>query len=141
MRFGELMAAAKRRAKRAAGTRRRPARPAPMLDPVPSQGYEAEDDAATITRRLASAAQEISHWRDFDYVIVNDDLDSAFATLRILNRDRKRAPNLRAADRILQGDVIGQRRFIHTLLGRCVVPLLTPQVFHHRQTLFATDPV
>jgi hypothetical protein len=38
---------AARRGKRPAGTRRRPARPAPALDPVPSQGYEAEDDAAT----------------------------------------------------------------------------------------------
>jgi hypothetical protein len=33
--------------KRTAGTRRRPTRSVPMLDPVPRQGYEAEDDAAT----------------------------------------------------------------------------------------------
>jgi guanylate kinase len=44
----------------------------------------AEDDAATITRRLASAAQEISHWRDFDYVIVNDDLERSFAGLQAI---------------------------------------------------------
>ncbi|MFI5013623.1 MAG: guanylate kinase [Hyphomicrobiales bacterium] len=44
----------------------------------------AEDDAATIQKRLASAAKEIPHWRDFDYVLVNDDLDRAFAGLQAI---------------------------------------------------------
>jgi hypothetical protein len=43
----EVKQQAAKRGKRTAGTRRRPLRPAPTLDPVPSQGYEAEDDAAT----------------------------------------------------------------------------------------------
>ena len=44
----------------------------------------AEDDAATIGKRLASAAQEIPHWRDFDYVLVNDDLERSFAGLQAI---------------------------------------------------------
>jgi guanylate kinase len=44
----------------------------------------AEDDTATIRRRLASAAEEIPHWRDFDYVLVNDDLDRSFAGLQAI---------------------------------------------------------
>jgi len=44
----------------------------------------AEDDEATIRRRLASAAEEIPHWRDFDYVLVNDDLERSFAGLRAI---------------------------------------------------------
>ena len=44
----------------------------------------AEDDAATIQKRLASAAKEIPHWRDFDYVLVNDDLDRSFARLQAI---------------------------------------------------------
>lgn len=44
----------------------------------------AEDDAATIRRRLASASEEIPHWRDFDYVLVNDDLERSFAGLQAI---------------------------------------------------------
>jgi guanylate kinase len=44
----------------------------------------AEDDTATIRRRLASAAEEIPHWRDFDYVLVNDDLDRSFTGLQAI---------------------------------------------------------
>ena len=44
----------------------------------------AEDDAATIQKRLGSAAKEIPHWRDFDYVLVNDDLDRSFARLQAI---------------------------------------------------------
>ena len=51
----------------------------------------AEDDAATISKRLASAAQEIPHWRDFDYVLVNDDLERCFAGLQaILAAERQK---------------------------------------------------
>ncbi|SEE61524.1 guanylate kinase [Rhizobiales bacterium GAS188] len=55
----------------------------------------AEDDAATIQKRLASAAKEIPHWRDFDYVLVNDDLERSLASLQaILTAERlKRARN------------------------------------------------
>lgn len=44
----------------------------------------ASDDDATILRRLATARAEIAHWRDFDYVLVNDDLDRAFAGLQAI---------------------------------------------------------
>lgn len=37
----------------------------------------AEDSAETIERRLANARSEIPHWREYDYVVVNDDLDRA----------------------------------------------------------------
>ena len=52
----------------------------------------------TITRRLRNAAQEIPHWKEYDYVLVNRDLDKSFARLRsILTAERlKRVeqPNL-----------------------------------------------
>ena len=44
----------------------------------------AEDDAATVERRLLSAAEEIPHWRDFDYVLVNDDLQRALGGLQAI---------------------------------------------------------
>lgn len=55
----------------------------------------AEDAPATIERRLKNAAIEIEHWREYDYVIVNDDLGRAFEAVRAivraerLRRDRR----------------------------------------------------
>jgi guanylate kinase len=49
----------------------------------------AEDSADVIERRLAAARTEIDRWRDYDYVLVNDDLDRTFARLRaILSAER-----------------------------------------------------
>lgn len=41
----------------------------------------AQDDAETIARRMAQAAAETSHWAEYDYLIVNDDFDTAVADL------------------------------------------------------------
>ncbi|MVB00123.1 guanylate kinase [Nitratireductor sp. CAU 1489] len=55
----------------------------------------AEDSDATIQTRLENARSEIEHWRDYDYVVVNDDLDRAYAAVRAiviaerLKRDRR----------------------------------------------------
>jgi len=38
----------------------------------------AEDSAATIEKRLANAKREIERWRQYDYVVVNDDLQRAY---------------------------------------------------------------
>jgi len=37
----------------------------------------AEDKPDVIARRLANARGEISHWRDYDYVIINKDLQTS----------------------------------------------------------------
>jgi len=42
----------------------------------------AEDDPATIEKRLANARVEIARWGEYDYVLVNDDLQNAFETLK-----------------------------------------------------------
>ena len=44
----------------------------------------ATDDADAIARRLAESVEEMSHWRDFDYVIVNRDFDQALAELEAI---------------------------------------------------------
>ena len=58
------------------------------------------DDAAEIARRMAAARSEMSHWAEFDHVIVNDDLDHAIDAVRsILHAGRvatPRQPGLRA---------------------------------------------
>jgi guanylate kinase len=58
----------------------------------------AEDSSEVIIRRLKNAAEEIPHWNEYDYVLVNRDLDKSFMRLRaILTAERlKRVlkPNL-----------------------------------------------
>jgi guanylate kinase len=44
----------------------------------------AEDDPGSIGRRLRAAIEEIPHWREYDYVLVNRDLDKSFARLRAI---------------------------------------------------------
>ena len=39
------------------------------------------DDAATIARRLADAAADMSHYQEFDYVVINDQFDKAVGDL------------------------------------------------------------
>jgi guanylate kinase len=51
----------------------------------------AQDTADEIARRMAKAADEMSHWAEYDYVIVNRDLDtSVAAVLSILSSERLR---------------------------------------------------
>jgi guanylate kinase len=55
----------------------------------------AEDSSEVIERRLANAIEEIPHWREYDYVVINDDLDRAFHQVESimiaerLRRDRR----------------------------------------------------
>ena len=41
----------------------------------------AQDDLETVDKRMSSAFEEISHWHEFDYLIVNDRFDTALAQL------------------------------------------------------------
>ncbi|MCA0273663.1 MAG: guanylate kinase [Proteobacteria bacterium] len=51
----------------------------------------AQDSDAVIAGRMAKSESEISHWAEYDYVLVNDDLDRAEADLRtILTAERMR---------------------------------------------------
>ncbi|WAP70526.1 guanylate kinase [Jiella pelagia] len=71
----------------------------------------AEDSAETIAIRLNNAKVEIARWRDYDYVVVNDDLDRAFQAVRAiiaaerLRRDRR--PGLAAFTEALLAQEVG----------------------------------
>ena len=59
----------------------------------------AEDSPATIAARLDNAKREIERWRQYDYVVVNDDLQRAYAeTVAVVTAERRRgfrvAPNV-----------------------------------------------
>lgn len=40
-----------------------------------------QDAADVVARRVAAAAGEIAHWQEYDYIIVNSDIDASFAAL------------------------------------------------------------
>ncbi|MDB5525560.1 MAG: guanylate kinase [Rhizobium sp.] len=68
----------------------------PTMEELQSRLHRrAEDSAEVIATRLANARSEISHWREYDYVVVNDDLDRAFSSVKAiveaerLRRDRR----------------------------------------------------
>jgi guanylate kinase len=72
----------------------------------------AQDTIEVIRRRLSGAVGEVEHWDEYDYVIVNDDLDAAFDQLRaVLVAERLRVARRRA----LEAHVAGLRE---DLLGR-----------------------
>ena len=56
-----------------------------------------QDSADVVASRMAQSRSEISHWAEYDYVLVNDDLDRAEGELRViltaerLRRDRNPA--------------------------------------------------
>ena len=56
----------------------------------------AEDSADIIARRLRNAIEEIAHWTEYDHVLINDDLDRSFTTLRQILADGRRKSAQRA---------------------------------------------
>ena len=67
----------------------------------------AQDSNDVVARRMAKAADEISHWPEYDYVIVNDDLDSALANVVAILR----------AERLKRARQIGLSQFVRSLQG------------------------
>ena len=64
------------------------------------------DDKDVIRRRMAKASGELSHWAEYDYVIINDALDHAFAEVKMIlaaeRMKRERQPWISAYVRRLQ---------------------------------------
>jgi guanylate kinase len=55
----------------------------------------AQDSDEVVTRRMAKAASEISHWPEYDYVIVNREVDRALDQIRsVLEAERARRTRL-----------------------------------------------
>lgn len=67
----------------------------------------AEDSAETIEKRLANARTEIQRWVEYDYVIVNDDLQNAFKALQ----------GILAAERLKRARRTGLAQFVEGLLA------------------------
>jgi guanylate kinase len=68
----------------------------------------AQDDYETILRRMAKAADEMSHWQEYDYVVINHDLDQTFGeVLAVL-----------AAERVKRDRQVGMSDFVRSLQAK-----------------------
>ena len=65
------------------------------------------DEESVIADRMQRAASEISHWAEYDYVLVNDDMDACLAQVRTIV----------AAERLKRSRQIGLVRFVRDLVG------------------------
>ena len=69
----------------------------------------AQDSESVIAGRMAKAVDEMSHWAEYDYVVINHDLDRAFAEVcAILSAERlkrERQTGLSAFVRKLQSEL------------------------------------
>src|SRR5690606_10947914 len=65
----------------------------------------AQDAADVVAKRMAGAAAEISHWAEYDYVIVNGALDQSIAALKAIL----------AAERLKRERMTGLTAFVRDL--------------------------
>lgn len=65
----------------------------------------AQDPDDVVARRMAQASSEISHWAEYDYVIVNHDLAQSSASLKAIL----------AAERLRRDRMSGLSAFVRTL--------------------------
>jgi guanylate kinase len=68
----------------------------------------AQDDYETIHRRMAKAADEMSHWAEYDYVVINRDIDQAFADVAAIL----------AAERLKRERQVGLSDFVRGLQAK-----------------------
>ncbi|MBK1663769.1 guanylate kinase [Rhodospirillum rubrum] len=67
----------------------------------------AQDSDAVVAARMAKAMDEISHYFEYDYIIVNDDLDRSIADVRAILR----------AERLKRARRIGLAGFVNRMRG------------------------
>jgi guanylate kinase len=67
----------------------------------------ATDPADVIAGRMARARDEISHWGEYDYILVNDDADLCLAELRAILK----------AERLRRKRQLGLADFVRSMLG------------------------
>lgn len=65
----------------------------------------AQDSSSVVAKRMAEASREISHWPEYDYVIVNDELEDSHAQITAILR----------AERLKRRRRVGLTEFVRTL--------------------------
>jgi guanylate kinase len=65
----------------------------------------AQDSAAEVSRRMAKAADEMSHWAEYDYILVNHDIESS----------TRRVQAILQAERLRRERQVGLSEFVKSL--------------------------
>jgi guanylate kinase len=68
----------------------------------------AQDPPETVRRRMLGASNEIRHWDEYDYVVVNYDIERSVAALRAIL----------AAERLRRSRLTGLKAFVQNLLAQ-----------------------
>ncbi len=67
----------------------------------------AQDSAEVVEARMRGASNEIQHWADYDYVVINRDIEQSLAAIRAIL----------AAERLRRSRLTGLRDFVQGLLA------------------------
>ena len=67
----------------------------------------AQDSDEVVARRMSKANDEMSHWAEYDYVVVNHETNAALAQVR----------TILSAERLKRGRQVGIREFVRSLTG------------------------
>jgi guanylate kinase len=67
----------------------------------------AQDPPETVRRRMLGASNEIQHWDEYDYVVINYDIEQSVGALR----------SILAAERLRSGRRTGLKSFVQNLLA------------------------
>ncbi|SPJ32365.1 guanylate kinase [Kushneria phyllosphaerae] len=68
-----------------------------------------QDDAATIDRRMRDAVSEMSHFDEYDYLIINDDFATAVDELKgLISAERLRMARVQAVNQELIGALLSE---------------------------------
>ena len=65
----------------------------------------AQDPDAVVRGRMAKAADEMSHWAEYDYIVVNEDVEKSVAAVR----------SILEAERLRRDRQVGLRDFVESL--------------------------
>ncbi len=67
----------------------------------------AQDSAEVVAKRMAKAGDEMSHWREYDYILVNSDVERSVAAVAAVL----------AAERLKRDRQVGMHDFVSRLRG------------------------
>ncbi|MFQ5533873.1 MAG: guanylate kinase [Sphingomonadales bacterium] len=67
----------------------------------------AQDSAQVVAKRMSEAPQEIGHWAEYDYVVINEDLEASFDKIHTII----------AAERLRLHRQTGLSKFVKSLIG------------------------
>jgi guanylate kinase len=65
----------------------------------------AQDSAETVRRRMLGASNEIQHWKDYDYVVINYDVEQSVSAVR----------SILVAERLRRARLTGLKDFVQNL--------------------------